>query len=1187
MAEKTAKKEHARFSKTMLKSARRILKAGRLWKFTNRLDEKDGEAGFVHPGWAGAYVLDSAPEPYLVQWNGSQFCCECPSGSPLCSHGAALILTLQKQQPGWGKEWLPDSSERVKEKSKAPKKDFQYDLFALPSEKDEEHGERPEKTESLFTPDLFGENGASHESLEVSSLTPKQKSTQKPSVSIKSSSSETKTTSSRPTETQALPQEKKVASSSVLEGPLEDSTNTENSHDGLSPQEDLLFFAAPSPVEKRAGLVLGPKEEVKKALETSSFQGLHPPSRSSQTWNLKELQGEQWCLEEAVLSLREDGSAGKPHPPHEGDPHLEWLQEEEVTSRGEDVLWTLLESEEGPWTPQGAPWQFWTGGSLHLRFDPLLSASEEEPLYEPAVELRFPNHEGATLSGAIFTCRGMVMVVDEERETLGVIHDLGESLWFLRLILSRKVMSTQDIRVRFHGSRPLPPGIHADLPQLPEALETLIPLPVLDIAERGNQTDFYPRWRYGGVFISPSYRNDVVVPPGRRAKPLGLRDRNAEEQQFRQIEEILSVDLSWKRGRYASISGDPNAPLRLKMPLSEVLTTYGKALIDAGADIRLEDKPVKMVGALSIHTHREGSVLEMSTSVRDAQGEASHLDLDEWLDRGLARTKDAYFNLTGKALEQLNYLRRNGMEDSGFLSTSPDNLSLIDAVYAQIEAAEETVEDIRRRKELYTNLTEFSPEGAPPPPPEFQASLRPYQNHGYAWLLSMRENGLGSCLADDMGLGKTVQTLAYLSRLKKDGKLGPSLLVGPVVTLGNWEAEIQRFAPNLIHRRYAGAAGKRQIPQKEEGVELLVVSYQMLRNDAALFLEHEWDHVILDEAHYVKNASSRTFKAVRSLVCQHRISLTGTPLENHLSELWSQMNFLNPGLLGTQGQFSQHYVKPVEKEGDEEAMERLSGIVAPFILRRKKSDVLHDLPPKDESVLFCDMTEAQRGAYNAMRALYQNQVAGLLSKSGLKTARLEIFTILSKLRLLAIHPPLAGRQFADVPSGKMRMMDNLLEEVLEEDHKTLVFSQFLGALDRIESTCHQQNWNFSRLTGSTKDREEQIRRFREEEDNRIFLLSLRAGGVGINLTAADYVILLDPWWNPAVEAQAIDRAHRMGQQRPVMAYRLITKGTIEEKVLELQQRKKDLIAGVLGDGAAPDLTEDEIMDLFEHDETHL
>gem|GEM_PF-6408210 len=933
----------------------------------------------------------------------------------------------------------------------------------------------------------------------------------------------------------------------------------------LNPEQDLLFFVEPDNLEKKDVLVLGAKKTMSplKAPTDSENDGV----------NFADLKGGSWSLRPAKLIVKEDGSTGPLRPLSSNAAAIPKLP---VPANIGPELISLLGSEDPPVTPGGKPWHFEEAGSIHLRFEPLLSAANSDPLYEAVVDLRAGD---TSITGGMIAAEEKLLVLDESTAVAAVLENTGDYLWFIRLMLSRKVLSTSDIRARVTGNNRIPVGIEVEIPDLPESLKVLDPVLVLKISSRGGVTDFIPLWRYATAQITPERKGNIVT--DKNAHPLGLRNRVVEEELLSRAEALLLPDLSWQRGRYSRLSGSQSIPLRLEMPLSEVLTKYGSTLIDSGVEIRLEDRPVKKGGALQIQAQKNGDILELNTLVVSESGTDS-LNLDEWFERGgLAGTREAYFTLTDKALEQLNFLQSHGMEDSGFLSTSPDNLSLIDALYSEIEAAEETVLELERKRSIYRSLSNFNPENYQNPPGNFNAELRPYQLHGYAWLLHLKEKNLGGCLADDMGLGKTVQALAYLTRLKADGELGISLMVGPVVTLANWEAEMRRFAPDLKYHRYSGPAWKRYLPGPGEDVDLIIVSYQTLRNDIEKFIDRDWDHIILDEAHYVKNASSRTFKAVKSIKAAHRLSLTGTPLENHLNELWSQMSFLNPGLLGSRNGFIQRYVKPVEKDGDDVALVRLSETVAPFILRRKKSEVLHDLPPKDETVLRCDMTDDQAEAYHTARELYFRQVSGLLSDEGLSGARIQIFTILSKLRLLAIHPPLAGEQFSHITSGKMAVLDSLMEEILEEDHKTLVFSQFLGALDRTEKTCRRHNWQFSRLTGSTKNREEPIRNFQENPDTRVFLLSLRAGGVGINLTAADYVILLDPWWNPAVEAQAVDRAHRMGQTRPVMAYRLITAGTIEEKVLELQEKKKNLIAGVLGEGENPKLTDSEILKLFE------
>ena len=1046
--------------------ARGLLATGRLWKFCDRLDEKNlpesgnDELQAVPPGHAGAYVMDRDSEPQLVLWNEGKWSCECGSVQP-CIHLAALLIHLADKHP----------------------ENSSLAIFV----------------EDSIEPESVGESGA------------------------------------------------------LFEDP------------GLNPQQDLLFFVEPDNLKKKDVLVLGTKK-------TISPKTAHTGSDSSGV-DFSDIKGGTWSLRPAKSIVKEDGSTGPPRPLSSKAPGVPKLPA--PAEIGPELI-RLLGSENPPVTPGGKSWHLEEAGSIHLRFEPLLSAADSDPLYEAVVDLKARD---TSITGGIIAAGEKLLVLDEPKALAAVLENTGDYLWFIRLMLSRKVLSTSDILARITEGHRIPEGIEVEIPDLPESLKVLEPVLVLKISSRGGITDFIPLWSYGKAEITPERKGNIVT--NGKGRPSGLRNKAAEEALLSRAEALLLPDLSWQRGRYSRLSGNSFIPLRLKMPLNKVLAEYGDALIDSGVEIRLEDRPVRKGGALQIQAQKNGDILELNTLVVSKSGTDS-LNLDEWFEKGgLAGTREAYFTLTDKALEQLNFLKSHGMEDSGFLSTSPDNLSLIDAVYSEIEAAEETILELERKRSIYKSLSDFTPENYPEPPEDFNAELRPYQLHGYAWLLHLKEKNLGGCLADDMGLGKTVQTLAYLTRLKADGELGVSLMVGPVVTLANWEAEMRRFAPSLKYHRYSGPAGKRYIPGTGENVDLIIVSYQTLRNDIEKFLDRDWDHIILDEAHYVKNASSRTFRAVRSIKAAHRLSLTGTPLENHLNELWSQMSFLNPGLLGNQNQFIQRYVKPVEKDNNDGALSRLSETVAPFILRRKKSEVLHDLPPKDETILRCDMTDDQAEAYHTARELYYRQVSGLLSDEGIAGARIQIFTILSKLRLLAIHPPLAGEQFSHVSSGKMAVLDSLMEEILEEDHKTLVFSQFLGALDRAEDTCRHHGWQFSRLTGSTKKREEPIRNFQENPDIRVFLLSLRAGGVGINLTAADYVILLDPWWNPAVEAQAVDRAHRMGQTRPVMAYRLMTAGTIEEKVLELQEKKKNLIAGVLGEGENPKLTESEILRLFE------
>ena len=960
-----------------------------------------------------------------------------------------------------------------------------------------------------------------------------------------------------------------------------------DNHEELDPQRHLLFFVEPEPLTRRPVHILGRSKDVQNALRDP----IEHPSRPALPGELffSDLKKNQWRLAPGEISIREDGSPGRIHLPHSP------ASAASPAEAGSRILKLIAENRQ-LLAPDSREWSVRFGAQIVLRFEPLLGEADGDPIYEPIVTLNSssaaPSTPPVEYRGALIPTGDGLLAIDEQKNTIAAAEKSAPALPFLRLILSRPSLSGSDLRARFSNSRSIPRSLRVILPEIPETLPVLQPALILEITDRGGDTvDFRPLFRYPSdalqnPLIPPSDESTIITEPSppdrilRRPRPVGRRNKPREESLITQAETILGTALSWKRGRYAALAGGPDIPLRVQADLITILTTYGPALIEAGIIIHLENRPLRFTGSLRLNAKRKTLSLQITAAVESSSGNPDQLDLDPWLDRGLVRTQNAYFLLTEKALDQLTFLQRRGMDTNGFLSTSPENISLIDAVYSQLEADQSTAEQLAEKRAAYRALSRFNPQGTPPPPASFRAALRPYQRHGYAWLLRLHQLRLGGTLADDMGLGKTVQTLAYLCRLKADGRLGPSLLAAPVVTLSNWSAEIRRFAPAIIVHPYRGPAHKRFIPNENSGVDLLVVSYQTLRNDAERFLDREWDHIILDEAHYVKNASSRTYKTVRSLRARHRLSLTGTPLENHLGELWSQMSFLNPGLLGSRSDFERLYARPVERDGDQDALERLGAVIAPFLLRRRKADVLEDLPPKDESVLRCEMTPEQAEAYNALSELYYRQVTGLLSDEGLDGARIQIFTILSKLRLLAIHPPLAGEQFDGLSSGKMTALDTLLDEILEEDHKVLVFSQFLGALDRAEHTCRTRGWNFSRLTGATADRETPIARFRDNPDVRVFLLSLRAGGVGINLTAADYVILLDPWWNPAVEAQAVDRAHRLGQTRPVMAYRLITAGTIEEKVLELQEKKKGLAAGALGEGGMPDLSEEDILSLF-------
>lgn len=444
-------------------------------------------------------------------------------------------------------------------------------------------------------------------------------------------------------------------------------------------------------------------------------------------------------------------------------------------------------------------------------------------------------------------------------------------------------------------------------------------------------------------------------------------------------------------------------------------------------------------------------------------------------------------------------------------------------------------------------------------PQGIRADLRGYQKRGYDWLKFLGTNKLGGILADDMGLGKTLQTLTLLQHEKEKGASAPSLIVMPTSLLYNWAEEAKKFAPTLRVHLHAGLNRAKE-PRSFQHVDLILTTYGTVRQDITMLRKSPFHYLILDESQMIKNPDSKTAKAVRKLLANHRLSLTGTPLENTLMDLWSQMTFLNPGLLGSETFFRHFYAQPIEKFKDVGRMEQLRKIIHPFILRRTKEQVATELPPKVEQVHYCEMSEEQEKLYEETKNAYRNYLLNLVDVSDFNKNKLNILAGLQKLRQIAIHPRLVDgelpRDFA--VSGKYKEFMRRLEEVLAEKRKVLVFSQFVKLLSMIEADVKDKGWEYAYLDGQTRDRKGQVDRFQKDPNVQVFLISLKAGGVGLNLTAAEYVFILDPWWNPAVEAQAVDRSHRIGQEKTVFSYKFITRNSIEEKILKLQEKKANL-----------------------------
>ena len=452
---------------------------------------------------------------------------------------------------------------------------------------------------------------------------------------------------------------------------------------------------------------------------------------------------------------------------------------------------------------------------------------------------------------------------------------------------------------------------------------------------------------------------------------------------------------------------------------------------------------------------------------------------------------------------------------------------------------------------------------APVLPADLTATLRPYQQQGVSWLGFLRSAGLGGILADDMGLGKTLQTLCVL---------GPrTLVVCPTSVLPNWVAELKRFRPSLKACVYHGPGRS-----LDEAAEVTLTTYSILRLDAAALSARTWDAAVLDEAQAIKNPESQVARAAFGLKANFRLALSGTPLENRLEELWSLMHFANPGLLGGRRQFEDRVARPLS-EGRTDAAEGLRRRIRPFILRRLKKDVAPELPPRTESVMHVSLDERERAVYDSVMAATRKEVVALLSEGGSVLKALEA---LLRLRQAACHPALVPGQQAS-SSSKVQTLVDALSTAVSEGHKALVFSQWTSLLDLIEAPLKSAGIAFDRLDGSTVNRGEVTSRFQSPEGAPVLIMSLKAGGTGLNLTAADHVFLLDPWWNPAAEAQAADRAHRIGQERPVMVYRLVSQGTVEERILGLQEKKRALFEAALSESsAATAITREDLLELF-------
>jgi superfamily II DNA or RNA helicase len=698
------------------------------------------------------------------------------------------------------------------------------------------------------------------------------------------------------------------------------------------------------------------------------------------------------------------------------------------------------------------------------------------------------------------------------------------------------------------------PGLETRLPVLRESarlpgsrLEP--PRLVVDVAREGSGLSLLATIVYGDP---PTARIDA----GRLTHLRGPVPRRDEEAEGRLVARLRSA-LGMAPGH--RISFDTDASLEIAARLARL-----------DAEIRGDAHEAFFpTAALVPHLRLEGDRLDLAFEPAEppAPGAPRAGRADAAAVLGAWRSGASVVALEGGGVAPLpaDWLARHGARVADLLAARdragrlpraalPQLARLCDALGAPRPAALAGLERL---------VDEFEALPAAALPPDLRAALRPYQRAGVDWLCFLGGAGLGALLADDMGLGKTVQALCALR--------GRSLVVAPTSLLGNWAEEIARFRPALRVATYHGA--DRDL---EDAADVTLTTYALLRRDVERLTARPWTTVILDEAQTIKNPESQVAQAAWGLVAERRIALTGTPVENHLADLWSQMHFLNPGLLGSRAEFEERTAGPLA-EGDPEAAARLAERIRPFVLRRRKRDVAPELPPRTDVVLRVELSETERAVYDTVRAASVEPVVRALREGGSILAALEA---LLRLRQACCHPGLVPGQ-SEGASSKLALLLDRLETAHEDGHRALVFSQWTALLDRVEPLLREAGLDFVRLDGSTRDRAAVVRRFQAEDGPPVFLISLRAGGSGLNLAAADHVFLLDPWWNPAVEDQAADRAHRIGQDRPVLVHRLVARDTVEERILALQAHKRELAEAVLGDEVlAARLTRDDLLALL-------
>jgi len=619
----------------------------------------------------------------------------------------------------------------------------------------------------------------------------------------------------------------------------------------------------------------------------------------------------------------------------------------------------------------------------------------------------------------------------------------------------------------------------------------------------------------------------------------------SDEQGFILGKELAGLFLGRELGelarRYLLLGAERLQAYRIKpvTPKLKLRLGFGIDFLDGAADLEIDGQEFSLMDVLA--QHRKNSYVTLSDGTQAVINADYLAKLTRLFRKHEAGVRVSFFDLP--LIEEL--IERNTAD-------------------AQFSKA----------RQLFLGFNSLVGKALPTPP--ITGSLRSYQMDGLKWLDYLHTHGLGGCLADDMGLGKTVQTIALLARLYP-AETTPSLLVMPRSLLFNWQREVERFCPVLRCSIYHGAS--RDLDAAMKG-HLVLTTYGTLRGSIEEFIKRQFYYVILDESQAIKNSDTQTSKAVLMLQARRRLALSGTPIENHLGELYSLFRFLNPAMFGSEAEFNRNYAVPIHQHDDKEAARELRRKIYPFILRRLKRDVLKELPDKVEQTLYVEMSAEQRRLYDSRRKFYYDTIKRRIADEGIHASRFFILEALLELRQIATIPE--EKSEGAIASPKREMLIESVQDAVLNGHKVLVFTNFLAAVELLAADLDQRGIGHLTMTGATANREVLVRQFQTREDVKVFVMTLKTGGLGLNLTAADTVFIFDPWWNVAAEAQAVDRTHRIGQDRTVFTYRLIVRDSVEEKILQLQERKRQLFDAVISsDGAGlKSLTEADVDDIL-------